>query len=102
MKQIATILFSFLLVFTFLGSASGQTTLINDDFDSGENGKGQIGSTLDLTGVDWNVDVSNGEFSDNDDFFAVKNKIFEAQDVGGDVIWESESFSISGYTNIDI
>ena len=78
----------------------GQTTIYSDNF-TGENNKGQIGATSDLSGVDWNLDVSSGSFSDSNDFFAVQSGVFEAQDIDGEVIWTSESFGISGYSNLE-
>ncbi len=100
MKKIATILFSLTISLSIFGAAEGQTTVYSDDF-TGEDGKGQIGSTSDLSGVDWSLDVSDGSFENTDDFYAVKNGVFEAQDVDGNVIWTSESFSISGYSNLE-
>jgi hypothetical protein len=77
----------------------GQTTIYSDDFN-GEDDKGQIGKSIDLTGVDWNITVNSVNFVNNEDFFAVQSGVFEAQDVGATAIWESEEFSISGYNNL--
>lgn len=99
MEQITTILFAFIFSLAFWGIADGQ--IIYSDNFTGEDDKGQIGLTSDLTGVDWNLDVSDGAFEDNNDFFAVKAGVFEAQDVDGDVIWTSESFNINGYNNLE-
>lgn len=100
MKQIATILFSLTISLSIFGGVRGQTTVYSDDFTSEDN-KGQIGSNSDLSGVDWSLDISDGSFENNDDFYAVKNGVFEAQDVDGNVIWTSESFNISGYNNLE-
>lgn len=100
MKKIATILFSLTISLSIFGAVEGQTTVYSDDF-TGEDNKGQIGLTSDLSGVDWSLDVSDGSFENTDDFYAVKNGVFEAQDVDGNVIWTSESFSISGYNNLE-
>jgi hypothetical protein len=75
----------------------GQTSLYSDDF-TGEDSKGQIGSTNNVTGVAWNIEVSEGSFEDNDDFFAVKNGVFEAQDIDGTCYWTSKTFNISRYS----
>ena len=100
MKRITTIFFLFITSFYFNNSVEGQTTIYSDNF-TGENNKGQIGATSDLSGVDWNLDVSSGSFSDSNDFFAVQSGVFEAQDIDGEVIWTSESFGISGYSNLE-
>ncbi|MCG2590190.1 lamin tail domain-containing protein [Rhodohalobacter sulfatireducens] len=101
MKQIATIFFSFLLVFTFYGTVEGQTTIYSDSF-TGENGKGKIGTDpVDFSGVDWSVDVSDGDFTASSDFFAVQSGVFEAQDVDGTITWTSETFDISSYSSLD-
>lgn len=101
MKQITMIFFSFLLVFIFLETAEGQTTLYSDDFN-GDNGKGKIGTDpVDLSGVDWSVDVTDGEFTSSSDIFGVQSGVFEATNVDGNVIWESESISISGSNNLE-
>lgn len=90
--------FIFLASFCLL-SANAQTTLYEEDF-AGQNGKGQIGSTNDVVGVDWSIDVSDGEFGNESDYFAVQNEVFEGQDVDGDVIWTSQSFSITNFSNL--
>ncbi|WP_179343779.1 T9SS type A sorting domain-containing protein [Winogradskyella ursingii] len=77
----------------------GQTTIYTDEF-TGENNKGQIGSTLDLSGVDWTLDTSAGSFTNNSDYFAVQGEQFEAQDVDGTVIFTSQTFSINGFSNL--
>lgn len=100
MKKITAILFSFTISLSILGAVRGQTTVYSDNF-TGEDNKGQIGTTSDLTGVDWTVNASAGTFEDSNDFFAVQSGVFEAQDVDGNVIWTSESFSISGYNNLE-
>ncbi|MDZ7775743.1 MAG: hypothetical protein U5L09_09190 [Bacteroidales bacterium] len=63
--------------------------------------KDKLVSTYDVTDVDWSIDVSKGDFSNNDDFFAVQSGIFEAQDVDGDVTWTSETFDITNYNSLE-
>ena len=78
-----------------------QTNLYSENF-TGQNGKGKIGSNTNLFGINWTIDVSNGTFSDSSDFFAVQNEVFEGQDVDGEVAWQSQPFSISGFNSISI
>lgn len=79
----------------------GQTTIYSEGFTDQEN-KGAIGPTptLDLTGVDWSVDISAANLSTDTDWFKVTDGVFEGKDLDGDAIWLSKSITISGYTNI--
>jgi len=79
--------------------------LYSETFTS-QDGKGKFGTDpVDTTGVDWAVDVSNGEFTAESDFFGVNSGVFEAQDVdaqGTDlVVWTSPSFNIQGYSSLE-
>lgn len=67
---------------------------------TGQNGKGQIGTTLDLSGVNWTIDVTGGTFSGSSEFFAVQSGQFEAQDVDGTVFWKSPFFSIDSLSTL--
>jgi hypothetical protein len=88
------------LLFLFSKNLSiAQTSLYLDNFTNEDN-KGTIGATTDLTGVDWSVNTSSGAFTATSDYFAVQSGQFEAKDVDGDVIFTSETFSVSGYTNL--
>jgi hypothetical protein len=96
------------LLFSF--SVVAQTTLYSEDFSS-QNGKGAAGSSTDLTGVNWSIDLTNATLSATSDWFQVVNGVFEGRDVdgtqqsngGGDgPVWISPSISISGYTNVSI
>jgi hypothetical protein len=95
-KRIVLVLIAFCLFGDF---GLSQTVIYSEDF-TGQDDKGQIGSTSDLTGVAWNINVVDGGFTNEDDYFAVQSGIFQAQDVDGTVIWESESFDISGFTSM--
>ncbi|PQB06155.1 hypothetical protein BST83_02365 [Polaribacter filamentus] len=79
----------------------GQTTIYSEGFTDQEN-KGAIGPepNLDLTGVDWSVDISATDLSTDSDWFKVTDGVFEARNLDGDAIWLSKSITISDYTNI--
>jgi hypothetical protein len=98
MKKISLIL-NCLLLLSFI--TLGQNTIWSEDF-TGQDGKGQIGTTQDLSGVEWTIDVSGGTFSDPDDFFAVNSGVFEGQDVDGTVYWQSNLLNISNYSSLQI
>lgn len=91
---------------------AGAATLYSEDF-TGQDDKGVIGTgsstppTTDLSGVDWTLDTSNGEYTASSDYFAVVSGVMESQDNDsqGDTMaaidqWLSPSFSISGYENL--
>ena len=96
----------------FMGTGYGQTTIYSEDF-TGDDGYGAIGpgNTVNVSGVDWTVDVTNSSLTATSDFFQVVSGVFQAQDVdgtqvsngaGSGPIWESPSISIAGYTNVSI
>ncbi len=86
----------------------GQSSLYFEDF-TGQAGKGAIGPggnnpTIDISGVDWSIDVSSVNLADANDFFFVRtvggNDLLEGRDLDGDAIWLSPSIDISGFTNV--
>lgn len=96
------ILHAILLLVLTAASLQAQTTLHSDDF-TGENDKGKDGTgAVDVSGVDWTVDVSSGSFSATSDWFKVNSGLFEGRDIDGPCIWESETFSISGFTGLEL
>ena len=76
--------------------------IYNEDF-TGQNGKGALGITSDLTNVNWNIIVNNSLW-DNSDWFYVKNERFEAVDVttnnNDTAYWYSSNVDISNYQYI--
>ncbi|MEX0653788.1 MAG: PEP-CTERM sorting domain-containing protein [Phycisphaeraceae bacterium] len=103
-----------LLMFAGVSSADGATIYL-EDF-TGQVGKGYTGPdsgpTLDLAGVDWTIDVTDGEYSATSDYFRVV-------DNGGDAVmrfldndadgngddhdeWISPVIDISSYTDVAI
>ncbi|NBB80570.1 MAG: PEP-CTERM sorting domain-containing protein [Verrucomicrobia bacterium] len=105
MKNTKTTLLALVAGLGLAGAASGQA--YSEDF-TGQDGKGKIGTAaVDTTGVDWTIDVNNGTYSDNSDYFAVGEDtlgVFSVQDndaQGTDLdSWLSPSFSISGFTGL--
>ncbi|WP_298754899.1 choice-of-anchor J domain-containing protein [uncultured Psychroserpens sp.] len=90
-------------------NAFSQTTIYLEDF-TGQNTKGATGTssgvpTIDLSGVDWNVDVSDANLTATTDWFRVRtiagNEQLESRDLDGESIWLSPSIDISGFTNVE-
>ena len=76
-------------------------TLYEENF-SGQNDKGAFGSSIDVAGCTWTVDVSNATLSNNDDYFKVVNERLEAKDVDGNCIWYSPTINISNFHNVSL
>jgi hypothetical protein len=52
----------------------------------------------------WTIDISSGIFENSQNFFIVGRvspEVFEAQNVGGPVVWRSDVFPISGDDSLD-
>jgi hypothetical protein len=103
-KPIKTKILYLFFLFTFLYS-SGQSTIYLENFD-GQDGKGASGSspTVDLSGVDWTIDFSDADLSNNYKFEVITvtgNAIFQARNVGTS-IWLSPSIDISSFVNISL
>jgi hypothetical protein len=83
------------------GTNSNRITenLYEENFSS-QNGKGAFGSSIDVAGCSWTIDVSSATLSNNDDYFKVVNEKLEAKDVDGNCIWYSPTINISNYHNV--
>ncbi|MCD2257655.1 T9SS type A sorting domain-containing protein [Psychroserpens luteolus] len=90
-------------------NAFSQTTIYLEDF-TGQNTKGATGSnsgipTIDLSGVDWSVDVSDANLTATTDWFRVRtiagNERLESRDLDGESIWFSPSIDISDFTDVE-
>lgn len=85
-----------------------QSTLYSEDF-SANSGKGQDGTTSDMTGVsNWSIDVSNGVFNNGlGDAFKVDGGVFYSKDSDGPneanaCWWYSTVINITSYSNVTI
>jgi hypothetical protein len=96
-----------LSILLFVGlNGWGQTTIYSENF-AGQNDKGAIGPggsspTIDISGVDWTVDLSSADLSAADDWYKVVSEEFSARDVDGDAVWLSPSINISSFSNVSI
>ncbi|MEO1032033.1 MAG: choice-of-anchor J domain-containing protein [Bacteroidota bacterium] len=104
MKKILLPLGLFLLCFT----GYSQTSIYLEDF-TGQAGKGAIGPggsspTIDVSGVDWTIDISNVNLTETNDYFGVLtvggNELFEGRDLDTQATWFSPVIPISGFTNV--
>ncbi|MTI88088.1 MAG: T9SS type A sorting domain-containing protein [Balneolaceae bacterium] len=98
-----------LIGFGFFGVAEAQ--IYSEDF-TGQDGQGAVGpgNTVDVSSVDWTVDVDSVTLSASSDFFRVESGVFTGQDLDGQstnssgagAVWISPAIDISGYTEISI
>ncbi|NRB84841.1 MAG: T9SS type A sorting domain-containing protein [Winogradskyella sp.] len=90
--------------------AFSQTIIYSEDF-TGQNNQGAIGPggtnpSLDLSAVDWTLDLSDNtlNFTDSNDYFIVRtisgNEVFEGRDIDGAAVWISPNINIAGYSNV--
>jgi hypothetical protein len=101
----------FTLIITLLSllSLNAQTTLYIEDFDDDTYDlKGHFNTTTDMAGVsNWSIDISNGTFTANDDYFLQNNDRFRVKDADAPnennaCWWYSTVVAISGYTNVTV
>ncbi|MGJ8697755.1 MAG: PEP-CTERM sorting domain-containing protein [Verrucomicrobiaceae bacterium] len=65
--------------------------IYSEDF-TGQQGKGAVGPTptIDVSGVDWSIDVSGANLTATSDFFEVRSdESFTGRDLDGPAIWSS-------------
>lgn len=86
----------------------GQSTIYHEDF-TGQTGKGALGPgddnpSIDLSGVNWSIDVSNVNLTEANDYFAVidvgGNELLEGRDLDFNATWLSPVIDISNYTDV--
>ena len=80
-------------------------TIYSENF-TGQIGKGAIGSSTDLTGCNWTIDVNAATLSNNGDWFKVSNvsnsEKLEAKDVDGICYWYSPAVNIVDYKSVSL
>ncbi len=92
------IFIGFSVLNTPTATASPQaTTIYSEDFEDCEVGDTEDG---------WSIDISAVSIVPPNDWFEVReisgNKLMEARDVDGEVVWISEVIDIAGYANVTI
>ena len=103
-KRLTALIVYFVCLYGF-----SQSTIYLEDFTNQTN-KGTVWSgggspiTIDLTGVDWTIDISNASLTGNTDYFKVVNidgnDLLEGRDLDTEATWFSPSIDISNYTNV--
>lgn len=98
----------FLFVMLFSNNSIAQTPIYLEDF-TGQAGKGAIGPggnnpIVDVTGVDWSMDLSNVNLVNNLDYFNVLsvagNELFEGRDIDNTAIWFSPVINLDGFIDV--
>lgn len=85
------------------GTANADTLWLEDFNDSAIQGKGAVFTNVDMSGITkWSIDVSDTSLTATSDWFQVKNNRFEARDLDGVAIWQSEAIDISGLSNLQL
>jgi|GEM_PF-7083934 len=93
------ILILLFLVISIFGQA--QIVLYNEDFQS-QNSQGAIGNSggqaiVNVSAVDWSLDISQCNLTANTDWFQVRNDLLEARDLDGEAFWLSPPINIQGH-----
>jgi len=105
MKSILLTIAFALLIST--GSFAQTSLPYNEDF-TGQNGKGATGdnsngTTVDLSGVNWTIDVGTTlETDGTTNKFVVENEEFRGEDVDGNAFWFSPIIDVSSVNNVDV
>ena len=104
-RILSSIIFLFLILFGFRGIVFGQN-IYSENF-TGQDGKGasgtSAGTTTDLNGVDWTIDVGTTLETDaSTNQFEVVSGVFSGIDVDGSAYWYSPIIDVSTYTAIDL
>ncbi|MCK0124044.1 hypothetical protein MWU76_06510 [Gelidibacter sp. F2691] len=96
----------YLLLFTMLLTelSFGQTIIYEETF-TGQNGKGANakvidGPSIDLSDVNWTIDVSNASLTVLPDHFWVENEKLEGFRTKGPAYWYSPSIDMAGYSDV--
>ena len=95
------------LLFFFLSTTiSFSQVVINNLYSENffnQNDKGVTGpdtSNIDLSGVDWTIDVDQVNLIDSEDWVKVRFGRLEARNISGEAIWKSPEIDISGHVNV--
>ena len=79
-------------------------TLWEENFnDISKNNKGAVGPTpasIDVAGMNWDIDILATTLDSSGDWFRVVDGVFEGRDLDGEATWKSESINITGLTGV--
>ena len=98
------ILFTAIVLLT--NNVLAQAEVIYTEDFAGQSGKGVSGTTTNLGGVDWSIDVSNANLSGNYDYIKVGsvngNPAMIAKDLDGSAYWYSPTVDISNHSEVRV
>ncbi len=99
-----SILFTIIILLT--NNVLGQSEVIYAEYFTGQSGKGVSGSTSNLGGVNWSVNVSNANLYNSYDYIKVGNlngsEVMFVKDLNGYAYWYSPTVDISNHSEIRI
>ena len=98
------VLFTAIILLT--NNVLAQSEVIYTEDFAGQSGKGVSGTTTNLGGVDWSIDVSNAHLSGNYDYIKVGsvngNPAMVAKDLDGTAFWYSPTVDISNHSEVRV
>ena len=98
------VLFTAIILLT--NNVLAQSEVIYTEDFAGQSGKGVSGTTTNLGGVDWSIDVSNANLSGNYDYIKVGsvngNPAMIAKDLDGTAFWYSPTVDISNHSEVRV
>jgi len=98
------VLFTAIILLT--NNVLAQSEVIYTEDFAGQSGKGVTGTTSNLGGVDWSIDVSNAHLSGNYDYIKVGsvngNPAMVAKDLDGTAFWYSPTVDISNHSEVRV
>ena len=98
------VLFTAIILLT--NNVLAQSEVIYTEDFAGQSGKGVSGTTTNLGGVDWSIDVSNADLSGNYDYIKVGsvngNPAMIAKDLDGYAFWYSPTVDISNHSEVRV
>ena len=103
-----TLLICTLLITLFSFGQACNRCMFYEEYFTDQVGKGATGSTTDMTGVDWTIDISGAAFNNNNSRFGVVNTgpvsninpRFEAKALIGTAIWMSPEIDIYSFSDV--
>jgi len=98
------ILFTAIVLLT--NNVLAQSEVIYNENFAGQSGKGVSGTTSNLGGVDWSIDVSNASLSGNYDYIKVGgssgSEMMYVKDLDGYAYWYSPTVDISNHSEVRV
>ena len=81
---------------------SNTTMTLYEEYFTGLNGKGGLHTGIDVSGCNWNVDISGASLSSAPQYLKVVSNRMEGRDLDGPAYWLTPTINISNFVNISI